>query len=80
MTTGPLAASTWVITWLVLGLVFGAVLLAALTQLVRSALSLSRTLRGFRDEVQPLAEEIARESGRAADRTSSLRVPRSRRS
>ncbi len=73
--TVPLAAAAWVKVWLILGLVLGALMVGALTQLGRHALVLSRTLKRFQEEVQPLAEDISRESDKAADASSRLRRP-----
>jgi hypothetical protein len=56
------------------GLVTFAALLAVLIGLVRHGMLLARTLARFRDEVGPLAEEVAAESSRAAERGAQGRI------
>lgn len=64
--------SAWAVTWLVVGLVSAAALIAVFVGLVRHLLLLARTLGRLREEVQPLAQEIAAEAERASSRTSRL--------
>jgi hypothetical protein len=45
---------------------------AVLVGLVRHVLGLGRTLRRFRDEVTPIAEEISAEGARASSRSARL--------
>jgi len=60
--------------WLCVGLVTLVALLAVLIGLVRHGLLLARTLARFRDEVGPLAEEVAAGSARAAERGARGRI------
>ena len=69
--------------WLVVGLVSTAALLAMLGYLVRHAILLGRTASRMQRELQPIADEVAAASARAADaaaglseRASSARTPR----
>ncbi len=71
--------SGWLLVWLVIVLVTTVVLAAVLIALGRHFLILGRTARRFQEEVQPVADEISRESQRASARAASLQVP-SRRS
>ncbi len=67
--------SSVAIVWLVIGLTSTLAMLALLIALVRHLMVLMRALGRFRDEVQPVAEEIATESQRAGERTSRLSLP-----
>jgi len=62
------------IVWLTVGLVTFAALVAVLIGLARHVLLLARALGRFRDEVQPLAEELAAESARAGERAAGLQI------
>ena len=62
------------IVWIVVGLVTFAALLAVLIGLVRHVMLLVRTLGRFRDEVQPLADDLSAESARASERAAGLRI------
>jgi hypothetical protein len=67
--------STWLLVWLVLTALSILAIAAVLVGLVRQALVLSRSLSRFSEEVAPLAAEISREGGRAADRGSRIEPP-----
>jgi hypothetical protein len=60
------------VVWIAVGLTTTLAIAAMLIALARHAILLGRTLRRFQDEVQPLADEIATGSGRAASRTQRL--------
>lgn len=60
------------IVWISVGLTTTIAITAMLIGLARHVIVLGRTLRRFQDEVQPLAEEIASGSGRAASRSQRL--------
>jgi len=73
----------WLVVWLVVGLVSTAALLVMLGYLVRHAILLGRTASRMQQELQPIADEVAAASARAADtaaglseRASSARTPR----
>ena len=67
--------ATWLVVWLVLTLLSVLAIGAVLVGLVRQALVVSRSIGRFSEEVGPLAAEIGREGGRAADRGSHLQPP-----
>jgi hypothetical protein len=58
---------TWLVVWLVVGLVTTAALLVMLGFLVRHVILLGRTASRMQAEIQPIAEELAAASARAAD-------------
>jgi uncharacterized membrane protein len=58
---------TWLVVWLVVGLVTTAALLVMLGFLVRHVILLGRTARRMQADLQPIAEELAAASARAAD-------------
>ena len=62
------------VVWLVIGLVTFAALVAVVAGLVRQGLSLMRTLRRFRDDVEPLTSEIGAEVERASTRAERMRT------
>jgi hypothetical protein len=57
----------WLVVWLVIGLVTTGALLVMLGFLVRHVILLGRTASRMQAELQPIAEEIAAASSRAAD-------------
>jgi hypothetical protein len=67
--------SIWLVVWLVLTLLSTLALAAVVVGLVRQALVLRRSLGRFTEEIVPLADEIADEGERAAERGSSLQPP-----
>jgi hypothetical protein len=64
--------NVWLLTWFAVSLVVGGALLAIAIGLLRRLIALWRTLQRFQDEVQPVAEQIAGEGARAAERASSM--------
>jgi hypothetical protein len=73
----------WLVVWLVVGLVTTGALLVMLGYLVRHVILLGRTAGQMQQELQPIADEVAAASARAADtaaglseRASSDRSPR----
>jgi hypothetical protein len=73
----------WLVVWLVVGLVTTGALLVMLGYLVRHVILLGRTAGRMQQELQPIADEVAAASARAADtaaglseRASSARTPR----
>ncbi|HEX5936718.1 MAG TPA: hypothetical protein VFZ75_03345 [Actinomycetota bacterium] len=57
----------WLVVWLVNGLVSIGVLLVLLAFLIRHVILLGRTARRMQEELQPIADELAASSARAAD-------------
>jgi hypothetical protein len=64
--------NVWLVTWFLVSIVVGGALLAIAAGLVRRTIALGRTLKRFQDEVQPMAEQIAREGDRAAGRAGAM--------
>ncbi|MGH2641359.1 MAG: hypothetical protein ACRDGO_06640 [Actinomycetota bacterium] len=62
----------WLVVWLVVGLVTTGALLVMLGFLVRHAILLGRTAGRMQEELQPIADEMAAASARAADTASRL--------
>jgi hypothetical protein len=62
----------WLVVWLVVGLLTTAALLVMLGFLVRHVILLGRTAGRLQDELQPIADELAAASARAADAAASL--------
>ena len=63
---------TWLVVWLVVGLVTTSALLVTLGFLVRHVILLGRTASRMQAELQPIAEELAAASARAADTAAGL--------
>ena len=63
---------TWLVVWLVVGLLTTAALLVMLAFLVRHAILLGRTAGRLREELQPIFDETAAASARAADTAAGL--------
>ena len=63
---------TWLVVWFVVGLVTTAALLVMLGFLVRHVILLGRTAGRMQAELQPIAEELAAASARAADTAAGL--------
>ena len=62
----------WLVVWLVVGLVTTAALLVMLGFLVRHVILLGRTAGRMQEELQPIADEVAAASARAADTAARL--------
>ena len=63
---------TWLVVWLVVGLVTTGALLVMLWFLVRQVILLGRTAGRMQEELQPIADEVAAASAKAADTASRL--------
>jgi hypothetical protein len=64
------------VVWFTLTAVTALALAAVLIGLVRHLLGLGRTLRRFREEVTPVAQDISAEGDRASARAARLSEPR----
>jgi hypothetical protein len=64
--------STPAAVWIIVGLVSTLAIAIVLVELVRHVFLLSRTLRRFQEEVQPIAQDIAAEGERASSRAARL--------
>ena len=62
----------WLVVWLVVGLVTTGALLVMLGFLVRHVILLGRTASRMQEELQPIADELAAASARAADTAARL--------
>ena len=62
----------WLVVWLVIGLLTTAALLVMLGFLVRHVILLGRTAGRLQDELQPVADDLAAASARAADAAADL--------
>jgi hypothetical protein len=67
--------NTWIAFWFVIATVTTMALLACAVALVRHVILLGRTARQAQDELQPIADELARQGRRASMRAASLEVP-----
>lgn len=62
----------WLVVWLVVGLITTAAMLVMLGFLVRHVILLGRTVGRMQEELQPIADELAASSARAADAAAGL--------
>ena len=56
----------WLVVWFVVGIVSTVAVLACLIGLLRHMLVLGRTVRQLQEEVQPIADDLAKERQRAS--------------
>jgi hypothetical protein len=56
----------WLVVWFVVGIVSTVAVLACLIGLLRHMLILGRTVKQLQEEVQPIADDLARERQRAS--------------
>jgi hypothetical protein len=56
----------WLVVWFVVGIVSTVAVLACLIGLLRHLLVLGRTVRQLQEEVQPIADDLAKERQRAS--------------
>lgn len=66
----------WLVVWFTIGIVSTIAILACLIALTRHLLVLGRTVQRFREEAQPVAEELSREGQRASDHVAAIGVRR----
>jgi hypothetical protein len=62
----------WLVVWFVVGIVSTLAILACLIGLVRHVLILGRTVKQLRDEVKPIADDLAKEQQRAGAHVSAI--------
>ncbi len=62
-------------SWVVIAILSTAALIACLLGLVGNLRAMLRTLRRFKDEVEPAAREISEGSERAYERSAAMRPP-----
>ena len=62
----------WLVVWFTVGIVSTVAVLACLIGLLRHLLILGRTVRQLQEEVQPIAEDLAKERQRASAHVSAI--------
>lgn len=62
----------WLVVWLVVGIVSTVAILACLIGLIRHVLVLARTVKQLQDEVQPIADDLAKERQRASAHSATM--------
>ncbi len=62
----------WLVVWLVVGIVSTMAILACLIGLIRHVLVLGRTVKQLQAEVQPIADDLAKEGQRAGAHASAI--------
>ena len=62
----------WLVVWFVVGIVSTVAVLACLIGLLRHLLVLGRTVKQLQDEVQPIADDLARERQRASTHVAAI--------
>ena len=62
----------WMVVWFVVGIVSTAAILACLIGLMRHVLILGRTVKQLQDELQPIADDVAKEGQRAGAHASAI--------
>jgi hypothetical protein len=68
--------ASWIVVWFVIGIVSTAAVLVCLVGLLRHLLILGRSVKLLQEEIQPIADEVAREGRRAGEHTSAIGVRR----
>ena len=66
--------------WVVIAILSTAALIACVLGLFANLRAMLRTLRRFKDEIDPVAREISEQGARASTRSSGMRLPGSDRS
>jgi hypothetical protein len=62
----------WLVVWFVVGIVSTVAILACLIGLIRHVLVLARTVKQLQDEMQPIADDLAKEGQRASTHTTAI--------
>lgn len=68
----------WLVVWFVVGIVSTVAILACLIGLMRHVLVLARTVKQLQDDVQPIADDLAKEGQRAGAHASAMSERRRR--
>jgi hypothetical protein len=68
--------ASWIVAWFVIGIVSTAAILACLAGLLRHLLILGRSVKQLQAEIQPIADDVAREGQKAGEHTSAIGVRR----
>ena len=64
--------SPWLVVWFVVAIVSTVAVLACLIGLLRHMLILGRTVKQLQEEVQPIAEDLAKERQRASTHVAAI--------
>ena len=64
--------ASWIVVWLVIGIVSTAAILACLAGLLRHLLILWRSVKQLQEEIQPIADDVAREGHKASEHASAM--------
>jgi hypothetical protein len=64
--------ASWIVVWFVIGIVSTVAILACLVGLVRHLLILGRSVQQLQEEIQPIADDVAREGQKAGEHTSAI--------
>ena len=62
----------WLVVWFVIGIVSTVAILACLIGLVRHLLILGRSVKQLQEEIQPIADDVAREGQKVSEHTSAI--------
>jgi len=62
----------WLVVWFVVGIVSTAAILACLLGLLRHLLILGRTVKRLQEELQPIADDLAKEGHRASTHVAAI--------
>ena len=66
---------TWILAWFFVAVVSTSLILLCVVGFARHVILIGRTARQARDEIQPIVDDITRESQRASERASALKPP-----
>lgn len=66
----------WLVVWFVVGIVSTVAIAACAIGLARHLMILGRAVKAFQEEVQPIADDLARESARVSETTASMSARR----
>lgn len=64
--------ASWLVVWFVVGIVSTLAILACLLGLVRHLLILGRTVKQLQEELQPIADDLAKEGQRAGEHIAAI--------
>jgi hypothetical protein len=64
--------ASWLVVWFVVGIVSTVAILACMIGLMRHVLVLGRTVKQLREEIQPIADDVAKGGQRAGEHVSAF--------
>jgi hypothetical protein len=68
--------ASWLVTWFVIGIVSTVAILACLVGLIRHMLILGRSVKLLQEEIQPIADDVAREGQKASEHSAAIAARR----